>query len=69
MQHTFQDNVLVPIFKGKADCLTFEDGMSRNFGKKLSCIKSEKSADLIYTVTEAWNHAYKNLFRLKNIWV
>ena len=51
MQHTFQDNVLVPIFKGQADCLTFEDGVSRNFGKKLSCIKSQKSTDLIYTMT------------------
>jgi len=43
MQHTFQDNVLVPIFKCQADCLSFEDGMSRNFGKKLSCIKSQKN--------------------------
>jgi len=53
MQHTFQDNVLVPIFKDQADCLTLEDGMSQNVGKKLSCIKSQKSTDLIYTVTEA----------------
>jgi len=24
MQHTFQENVLVPIIMGQADCLTFE---------------------------------------------
>lgn len=53
MQHTFQDNILVPIFKGQAGCLSFEDGMSRNVGKKLSCIKSQKNAVLIYTMTEA----------------
>jgi len=49
----FQDNVFVLIFKGQADCLTFEDGMSRNVGKKLSFIKSQKSTDLIYTMTKA----------------
>jgi len=53
MQHKFQDNVLVPIFKGQADCLTFEDGMSRNVSKKLSCTKFQKNANLIYTMTEA----------------
>lgn len=69
MWHMFKDNVLIPIFKGQADCLIFEDGMSRNVGKKLSCIKSRKSTDLIYTMTEAWNHTNEHLLRHKNILV
>jgi len=55
------------------DCLTFKDGTDRFSPKRLHetvilrCVKSQKSADLIYTGAETRNYAQRRVADRTNV--
>jgi hypothetical protein len=69
---TFRDNLLVPSLRvknsKKLDFLTLEEGVDKLSLRidNLRCLITQKSADFIYIMAEAWNHARIRPVRVAN---